>query len=117
MKKIIFTLLIGFSIFCLIAATQFTSQKPKKLNQQTNQSVLSIADIKSLETRGFTFAGQYLSVCSPRMLDSTNLPETTHIKMGLDLRKAKNLQITWSGAPTTKKVATSTNDIIWVRLL
>ncbi len=112
MKKIILILLAGFGIFCLVSATQITSHQQDLPDQEDNKATLSVATIKSLEARGFEVAEQYFPVRSPRMLDSTNLPETAHIKMSLDVRKAKNLQITWLGVPTTQKIAASQNDII-----
>lgn len=112
MKKLILFIVTILGVLSFIAATHLTTQNQNLMNQPSSHATLSPEAITSLESRGFEVAGQYLPVHSPRMLDSTNLPETTQLKMSLNIRKAKNLQITWLGTPATQKIAASQNDII-----
>ncbi|MCU0645584.1 MAG: hypothetical protein MUC94_15170, partial [bacterium] len=112
MRKLILFTMTVLVFLCFIAATYLTNQHQNVINQPTNNAALSPETIASLESRGFKVVENYFPVLSPRMLDSTNLPETAQLKMSLDVRKAKNLQITRLGTAAMQKTATSQNDII-----
>lgn len=112
MKKLIFVILIIWGFLCLIAANHLTTRNPNRANQGTADFALSPETMASLAAKGFTVSETDLPVRSPRMLDSTNLPETVYLQMRLDVRQAKNLQITWLGAPATRTRAGNQSEVI-----
>ena len=111
MRKSILFLIILLS---LIVFPQTTSTDQTSIDQLTNTNVLSENALKNLESKGFTFIGMHNAVVSPRMLDSTNLPETVQIKMSVDLSKAKGMNITWIKPDESQSRTTTQNDTILI---
>jgi hypothetical protein len=84
---------------------------PSNVQENPVQS-LSVEAVNSLQARGFNVLGVHHPVRSPRLVDSTNLAETSHIQMSLDLNAAKDIDITWLGSKASKAIAANPNDVI-----
>lgn len=114
MRKSILFLILVLSSLSLIVFSQTTSTHQTSIDQLPNKNVLSANALKILESKGFKFIGMHNPVVSPRMLDSTKLPETVQIKMSVNLSKAKGMNITWIKPDKSQSRATAQNDTILI---
>jgi parallel beta-helix repeat protein len=80
----------------------------KNTQEKQATQTLSAEAINALQAKGFYLISMNHPVRSPRLVDSTDLPETSHIQMSLDLNVAKEIDVTWLGARETR----TTNDTI-----
>ena len=105
MKKL--TLLSGLALLAFASSGNIQNVQEKQATP-----TLSAEAINALQAKGFNFIGMHRPVRSPRLVDSTNLAETVHIQMSLDLNAAKDIDITWLGARLAKATTASPNDTI-----
>jgi len=103
MKKLI--------LFLAIIGIVFVSSGNVQENQSTT---LSTEAINSLQSNGFSFLDMHYPVRSPRMLDSTNLPQTAQIKMSMNVQNIKNLKVTKSDQKPMAPMIMIQDDTIFI---
>lgn len=106
MKKL--TLLPTLAVLAFATPSNIQSIQEKQATQ-----TLSAEAINALQAKGFNFISMHHPVRSPRLVDSTNFPETVQIQMSFDLSAAKDIEINWLGTRSSQEIATSPNDTIF----